>query len=594
MSDSARDSSFDNANSPGADSPGQPAPGALQSAAANTALNAPKGVLRFIPFGGCGEIGMNCHALEYNGRLLMIDAGQMFPDEEMLGVDYVIPDLSYLIHRAENVEAILLTHAHEDHVGALPYILKDFPGVPVYGTELTIALLKEKLREHHLDRTTNWQIYEPRQQVNTGTFTVEPLAVTHSIIDAVGLAIKTPVGTVVHTGDYKIEPAPPDGLLFDYYALSRLGEEGVLMLWGDSTNADRPGTSPSERLVIPALERLIAQSPRQVVLSTFASSLHRVQTVMRLAAKAGRTVFSAGLNMERNIRIALELGALQVPGTYQSDIRLINSVPPEKRLILTTGSQGEPDSALSRMSMDNHRFVHVEKGDTVILSSRIIPGNERAIYRMINHFAKRGAQVYHEQNERVHVSGHAYSDDIRHMINLVNPRYIIPVHGEYRHLAAHRDIATSMGIPPGNVFVIEDGQTVDFLPDGSARGGNKIPVGRILVDGKGIGDVGDVVLRDRYHLSQDGTVVVVLAIDRHTGEIVAGPDILARGFIYEQGGSTLLADARDIVRDAFEDTERESREEWEVVKTAIKKALRKFFKQQLERYPVILPIVLEI
>lgn len=549
--------------------------------------------LRVIPFGGCGEIGMNCMALEYEGQLLMVDCGQMFPDEEMLGVDYVIPDLRYVIERAERLQAIVLTHAHEDHVGALPYVLPHFPGVPVYGTEFTLALLKEKLREHHLDRTTNWQQFEPRRRVTLGHFQVEPLTVTHSTIDAAALAIRTPAGVIIHSGDYKMDPTPPDGMVFDHYTFARYGEEGVLLLTADSTNVERPGSSPSERTVIPELDRLIAQAPRQVIVATFASSLHRIQTILNLAARHNRTVFVTGLNMERNIRIAAQLGAIEVPCRFEDDNRLIAQTAPERRLILTTGSQGEPLSALSRMALDDHRQIAVEPEDAVILSSRIIPGNERSIFRMINHFARRGAHVYHEQTHPVHVSGHGYSDDMRHLINLVNPRYVMPVHGEYRHLIAHRNLARSMGYENERILIIEDGQSVEFR-EGRAQPGPKIPAGRVLVDGKGIGDVGEVVLRDRQHLSQDGMVVIVLAINRHTGEIVGGPDILARGFIYEEAGNGILARAREIVVEACDECQSESRGEWDIVKTSIKRALRKFFKHETERFPVILPIVLEI
>ncbi len=556
--------------------------------------SAAPGVLRFIPFGGCGEIGMNCYAIEYDGNLLLVDCGQMFPDEEMLGVDYVIPDLQYVADRADRLLAILLTHAHEDHVGALPYILPMFPGVPVYGAELTIAILKEKVREHRLDRTTNWQIFGPREKVPLGPFEVEPIAVTHSIIDSVALAIRTPRGVIVHTGDYKIEPSPPDGMLFDHYTLANYGEEGILMLCGDSTNVERQGVSPSERAVIPALDRLIREAPRQVVIACFASSLHRIQTVLRLAARHGRTVFVTGLNMERNIRIAAELGAIEIPCKFQDDIRLISSVPPERRLILTTGSQGEPLSALMRMAVDGHKQVTVEQNDLVILSARMIPGNERAIYRMINHFARRGARILTEHDDMVHVSGHAYSDDMRHLINLTDPRYIVPVHGEYRHLARHRELALGMGYSPDRIFVLENGQSLEIHPDGQARRGPVLPAGRVLVDGKGVGDVGDVVLRDRMHLSQDGIVVVVMAIDHITGEIVAGPYILSRGFITEEDGGELLERTKEIVVEAYDGCEKESREEWEVVKSSVKRALRRFFKQETARFPVILPLVMEV
>jgi len=554
------------------------------------------------PFGGCGEIGMNCSLLEFGEETLLVDCGQMFPDEEMLGVDYVIPDLSYVFERAAKLRAILLTHAHEDHVGALPYVLPHLPGVPVDGSALTLAILREKMKEHRLDRSTDWRLLEARQPVELGPFTVEPIAVTHSILDAMALAIRTPLGPVIFSGDYKIEPAPPDGMLFDHYALARYGEEGALLLAADSTNVERPGTSPSERVVIPALDRLIREAPRQVIAATFASSLHRIQTFLNLAAKNGRVVFATGLNMERNIRIAAEMGALHIPCKFHEDIRAIESVAPERRLILTTGSQGEPLSALSRMALDDHKQVKIEEGDLVILSSRIIPGNERPIFRMINHFARRGARVITERHDLVHVSGHGFSDDMRHLINLTNPRYLLPVHGEYRHLAAHRDLAIGLGLPPETVVILENGQSLEFRAASDpadrgavqARRGPNLPTGRVLVDGKGVGDVSEVVLRDRYHLSRDGMVVVVIGLDRQTGEVLTGPEILSRGFILEEEGEEILARARAIALEAVEECDRESREEWEVVKSSVKRALRRFFKKETERFPVILTVVVEI
>ncbi len=556
------------------------------------------GVLRVIPLGGIGEIGMNCYLYEYAGELLLVDCGQMMPDEELLGVDYVIPDVTYLAERSDRLVGIVLTHAHEDHVGALPYVLPSLPDtVPVYGSELTIALQREKIREHGLK--PNFKAFAARQKLSLGShFLVEPLAVTHSIIDAFALAITTPVGTAIHSGDYKMDPAPMDGVSFDFHAFSRYAEgpeEGVLVLLGDSTNANRVGMCPSESIVAPTLSRLIREAKGQIILSCFASSLHRIQLVLNIAAVEGRVVFPAGLNMERNIRVAAALEALDVPCQLESDPDKAKNYPPEKRLFLTTGSQGEALSGLSRIALGSHRSITLQPGDTVILSARLIPGNEKAIYRLINHFARHGARVHYPGNTPdVHVSGHAYRDEMRHLINLVNPRYLVPMHGEYRHLRAHAELAEELGMLPEEIFVLENGDCLEINSAGDAEIIGRVPHGRVFVDGKGIGDVEDLVIRDRRFLSEDGVVLVMLSVDRETGEVLGGPYLHTRGFVSEELEGPLLDEAAGVVLDAYRSTAPEEQEESAVVQATVKKALRGFLKKQTRRFPVILPVIMEI
>lgn len=560
-------------------------------------LPAKSGAIRVMPLGGVGEIGMNCCLFEYEGELLMVDAGQMMPDEEMLGVDYVIPDISFLLPRKKDLTAIVLTHAHEDHVGALPFLLPQLrENLPVYGSELTIAILKEKMREHGLK--PNFKVMQARETYAIGkNFKIEPLAVTHSIIDAFALAITTPVGTVIHTGDFKIDPAPTDGVCFDFHGFSRYAEkddQGVLLLMSDSTNSDRPGVCPSESMVIPTLRRLFREAKGAIVLSCFASSLHRIQTALNIAAEVGRTVIPAGLNMERNIRIASEIGAIDIPCKFEDDLDRLKNIPREKRLILTTGSQGEPLAGLSRMALGSHRAVMIEPGDTVILSTRLIPGNEKAIYRLINHLTRRGAKVHYSGNTTdVHVSGHAYRDEMRHMINLTNPKFFVPVHGEFRHLFEHANLAWEMGMLPEEVKIMENGQCLELTKNGAKIVG-KIPHGRVFVDGKGIGDVEEMVLRDRRFLSTDGVVMVILSVDRETGEVIGEPFLHTRGFVAEAEAADLLANAQQVVIDAYLSIDPEGKEESSVVQATVKKALRGFFKKETRRFPVILPVVMEI
>jgi ribonuclease J len=547
---------------------------------------------RLIPLGGLGEIGMNMMVFEYGNVMFAVDCGMTFPDEELLGVDFVIPDITYILEHRENFKGIVLTHAHEDHVGALPYLLQQL-NVPVYGTALTCAMVKERLKEWDLADSTDFNVVEPKETIHIGDVPIQFIQVTHSIPDAVAVAIKLPYGTIIHTGDYKIDNSPMDGKMFDFGTFAQLGDEGVLALLSDSTNVERDGYSKSERDVIEPIDKLFAAAPRSIIFSCFSSSLHRVQVVLDLAARHKKKVFVSGLNMIRNLRIAAEVGAIYYPPDLVFEVRDIKKAPPEKRVILTTGSQGEPMSGLSRMSLDEHKDVKIKPGDMVILSSRIIPGNEKSIYRMINHFFRRGAEVFYQDIAGVHVSGHAYREEMRQMIALCRPKYMIPLHGEFRHLVEHKHLAVEMGIDPEKVFILQNGDVIEMDADGAARGG-KIEVSRVLVDGRDVGSIDEVVLRDRRHLAEDGMVIVMLVIEKSNVQLVAGPDIVSRGFLYMDENELFFERCKQVVLDAFEDCEKESKEEWAVVKAEVRRALKKFIKTETGRFPVILPVVLEI
>lgn len=551
-----------------------------------------EGVLRVIPLGGLGEIGLNMMIYEFGDDIVIVDCGQMFPEEDMLGVDMVIPDVSYLAERLDRVRGILLTHGHEDHMGALPYVLRRLP-VPVYGGEFTLRLVKEKLVEHGLSETTDFRVTPYREPVTLGSFEATYIHVTHSIPGSASIALKTPIGTVLHSGDYKIDPEPSDGEPFDYYSFSKLGEEGVLALMGDSTNAEQPGTSPPESTVVPALDHIFANAERAIILATFSSSLHRLQTVINMAQAHGRAVYVTGFNLQRNIRLAIETGYITAPDDLIRDIRSYPGTEPRKAVILTTGSQGEPLSALSRMALDSHKQVKVTEGDTVILSSRVIPGNERAIYRMINHFFRRGARVHYERVDKIHVSGHCYAGEMETLIELLKPKFVVPVHGETRHLTLHRDLAVRAGIPSENVPVIEDGDVLEITKDGAEVTG-RLDASRVLVDGLSVGETGQIVLRDRLQLSQDGMVVVIMTIDRATDSIASGPEILSRGFVYMDENEELVEKLRDIVIETFESCDDEAREDWAVVKEEVRSALRRYLRREAERFPMILPVIMEI
>ena len=548
--------------------------------------------LRVIPLGGCGEIGMNMTVFEYGDDMFIVDCGQTFPDDDLLGIDLVIPDFSYVMDNVRRLRCVILTHAHEDHVGALPYLL-DRIQVPVYGTRLTCEMVREKLKEFELDEATDFNPVAPGEAVRIGGLDIEFIRVTHSIPEAVALGIRMPFGSVVFTGDYKIDQTPMDGKPFDFQSFARLGEEGVLALFADSTNIEREGYAGSEKSVIEPLNRLFEQAPRSIIFSCFASSLHRVQVALDLASIHRRKVFVTGLNMIRNLRIAASVGVINIPPDLVYDIREMKRATPEKRMILTTGSQAEPFSALSRMALDEHKEVKVKPGDTVIMSSRIIPGNEKAIYRMINHFFRRGAEVYYDKVANVHVSGHAHREEMRTMLALTRPKYLVPVHGEFRHLVEHKHLGVEMGIDPEKIFIMQNGDVLEFDADGAARGG-RIEVSRTLVDGRDVGGVDEVVLRDRRHLSEDGMVIAMLAIDQASGDLVSGPDILSCGFLDAEEHTEFFKQCKAVVLAAFEECELESKEEWAVVKSSVRRALKKYIKEESGRFPVILPVVLEI
>lgn len=549
--------------------------------------------VRFIPLGGLGEIGANCHLFECGGELLMVDCGQKMPGEEMPGVDYVIPDFTYVREHIKQFKAIVITHAHEDHSGALPYFLREFPDTPVHVGAYGMALLKEKMSEHKL--RPRFHELKARTPVRlSANFTVEPISVTHSMIDTMALAIRTPVGVIIHSADFKMDPNPPDGVAFDHFAFARYAEEeedGILLLLSDSTNVHRAGSCPSEMEVIPGLEALFRSAPHTIVLSTFASSMHRLQNVLNLAAKHGREVVACGLNMERNIRVARKLGVLDIPCKYHDDPRAVKGIPRHKRLILCTGSQGEPNSSLTRIALGTHREVFIEEDDLVILSARMIPGNEGGIYKLINHLARRGAKVITEHHSRIHVSGHAYRDDMKHLINLTDPKFFVPVHGEYRHLKEHCRLAMEQGLQKHEVQLVEDGDVLEVTKKGMRVLG-KAPHGRVLVDGKGIGDVDEFILRDRRFLSQDGMVVAVLGVDHETGELLSGPEIALRGFTIQDGGTDAQEILRNVVLEAWEEMGAEMRSDVDEAQTAVKKALRGYIRKQADRYPMILVTVM--
>jgi ribonuclease J len=546
------------------------------------------GPVRVIPLGGLGEIGLNLLLLEHGDTAIAIDCGVMFPDEQMLGIDVVIPDVTYLRALGPRFRAIFLTHGHEDHIGALPYVLAEMP-VPVYGTPLTLGFVRERLREHGISATLTAYGAEP---VRVGPFAVEPFAVTHSIPDSVGLAIETPAGTVIHTGDFKLDQTPMDGWLPDLARLAELGAAGVTLLLSDSTNAEHPGITPSERSVGVHLERIFREATGRVLVTTFSSHIHRMQQVIDLAARFGRRVGLVGRSLLSHTAVARELGLLTVPDGILIDLGAARDLAPSQVTLITAGSQAEAASALVRIAMDAHKQVSLAPGDTVVLSSRIIPGNERAISSLVNHLYRRGAVVYYDRMAPVHVSGHASQEELKLVLNLVRPRHFVPVHGEYRHLIRHCRLATEVGVPMTRCHLLEDGEVLE-LDGEEARRAERVTAGRVFVDGKGIGDVVDVVLRDRRHLSEDGLVLAVVAIAQQSGEIVAGPDLVSRGVVAEEASTEVLEGARGEILEALAAINPESRTDPAEVKEEVRKALRRYFKR-LDRRPVVLPFVLEM
>ena len=548
--------------------------------------------LRIIPLGGLGEIGLNMMVMEYADSIIIIDCGLMFPEDYMLGIDIVIPDITYLRKNKEKVKAFIITHGHEDHTGALPFVLRELKA-PVYGTPLTIGLIKEKLEEFKLDRETEFKTVKPRDKVSVGPFEIEFIRVSHSIADGAGLAIKTPVGVVIHTGDFKLDQTPVDGEILDYARFSEYGENGVLLLLSDSTNVEKEGYTVSEKEVGVTFEEIFRKSSGRIIVAAFSSNIHRIQQVLDVAENFGRKVTLNGRSMVANVRIAQELGYLKVQDGLIVDLKELDNLPPQRAVLLTTGSQGEPMSALTRMAMDDHKQIRVRRGDTVILSSKFIPGHEKAISNMMNHLYRRGAEVIYEKVSEIHVSGHASQEELKLMLNMVKPRYFIPVHGEYRHLVKHSQLAEKVGVKKGNIVLAEDGDVVEVTEDSiSVR--ERVESGKVFVDGKGVGDVRDMVLKDRKHLSQDGLVIAILALNEKTGEIIYGPDIITRGVVFEEESAELLENARNIVIEVLGNINVEAKTDWLEVKEELRRALRRYFNKTLERRPVILPLIVEI
>ncbi len=549
--------------------------------------------LKVIPMGGLGEIGLNMMVLEYEDTIVIVNAGLMFPEEEMLGIDIVIPDFSYLLKNRDKVAGLVVTHGHEDHIGAVPFLVRELP-IPIYGTALTLALIKEKLREHNLlDRADLIQI-APRQVIEIGPFGFEFIRVCHSIPDGVGLAIRTPVGVLIHSGDFKIDNTPVDGKRFDIARLGSYGEEGVLALFSDSTNVEREGYTVSEKEVGATLREVFQEKQGRVIVAVFASNLHRIQQLINIAREFGRKVLLNGKSMVTNVRIARELGYLDFTRDDEISIQDLQYMPDSQVMMLTTGTQGEPMSALSRMAFNDHKKLKVKEGDTIILSSKFIPGNERTIHNIINHLCRNGADVIHEQVKDIHVSGHAYQEELKILINMVQPRYFIPIHGEYRHLMKHRQLAMSLGMSPANCLLIENGAIICLGRD-TVYTKDKIETGRVFVNGKGVGDVGGLVLRDRRHLSEDGLVIASLVVNKETHEILSGPDIFSRGFIHEETKPEILFEAKCVI---FEAIDRQLEEDHQLdcvlLQDEIRRELKRFFNRILDRRPVIYPIVVEI
>jgi ribonuclease J len=551
--------------------------------------------LQIIPLGGLGEFGMNMTAIRYADDIIVIDCGMMFPDSELLGVDLVMPDLTFLKEKQQHLRAVILTHGHEDHIGAVPYFLSELD-VPVYGTDFTLALVDRRLEEYELEEEPRFIRVKPKQIVDIGPFKVEFIHVTHSIVSAVALAITTPLGVIIHTGDFKVDPTPTDNELFDLHTLAEYGKRGVLLLLSDSTNSDRPGYTESERAVRPRMEEIFNRSERRVVVSCFSSSIHRIQLVLDLAQECGRRVAVVGRSMVAVTEIAHSLGLLDIPDGILLRPQDAMEYPPNKVAVLISGTQGEPMSALARVAVDNHKNVSVEQGDTVVLSSRIIPGNEKAIFRMIDHMARRGADVlYGSMNPPLHVSGHASVEEMKLVLNLVRPRYFMPIHGEFRQLSKHARLADHLRFAGlEEAFVMESGDILEIDHHGARKAG-KVTVGRVCIDSGSIDDVvQEVVIRDRRHLSEDGIVLPIIAINRHTGKIENLPEIVSRGFAPADEASEFMQTARQIVAKTLEGSNQEEKTDWGVMKEKIRADLKRYIVKETARRPLIMPVILEV
>lgn len=549
--------------------------------------------LKIIPLGGLNEIGKNMYLYEMGNDMFIIDCGLAFPDDDMLGVDLVIPDFTYIEKNKEKLRGIVLTHGHEDHIGGLAYLLKKV-NVPVYGTRLTIALVEHKLREHGILSQCNLNVATPRQTVKMGCMAVEFIRVNHSIPDACAFAVHTPAGVVIHTGDFKVDYTPIEGGIIDLARFGELGNKGVLALLSESTNAERPGYTMSERRVGNTFRNFFSNAEgKRIIVATFSSNIHRIQQIIDCAAAHGRKVAVSGRSMINVLQTAIELNYIRVPKNILVDIDKIAKMPPEEVVIITTGSQGEPMSALSRMASNEHRQVTITPEDLIIISATPIPGNEKLVGRVVNELMKAGASVIYEAMYDVHVSGHACQDELKLMISLTRPKFFIPIHGEYKHMFKHTELAVQLGIPEENIFIADNGTVLET--DGSEmKVTGQVTAGRVLIDGLGVGDVGSVVLRDRKHLAEDGLIIVVAAVDKAAGKVVSGPDIVSRGFVYVRESEELMEESRNLMRSAMEKTLSPNVREWNTVKGVMKDTLGSFIFQKTRRSPMILPIIMEI
>jgi ribonuclease J len=548
--------------------------------------------LRIIPLGGVGEIGKNMYVFEYDEDIVVVDCGLMFPDEEMFGIDLVIPDISYLKERKANVRAFVITHAHEDHVGALPYVLPEFPGVPVYASTLARGLLGNKIKEHKLHNNPLVAI-EPGDELQIGPFGVMAFRIGHSIPDAMGIALRTPIGVVVHTGDFKFDHTPVDGKLSDFAILAKLGADGVICLLSDSTRAENPGYTPSERTVGEAFREIMEPLDGRVIVATFASNIARVQQVLDAAASFERQVVVIGRSMEQNFRIASDLGYLKYDASRIVAKDKLNEVPDDKLVICTTGAQGEPMAGLARMANRDHRFVEIKQGDTVIVSASPIPGNEEYVSRTIDNLFKAGANVFYHTIKRAHVSGHASQEELKLMLGLTKPKYFVPIHGEFRMQVQHGRLAIETGVAPENVFIIENGTPIEILEDGSARRGQPVTAGYVYVDGLSVGEVGEVVLRDRKALANDGMFMVVVTVDKQSGNIVGRPEIITRGFVHLNEKDPIMAEAIDRVMASIQNPG-DHISEIGLLKSQIKDGVSRFLYEQTKRRPMVFPVVVEV
>ena len=548
--------------------------------------------LRIIPLGGLGEIGKNITAIEYEDEIIVIDCGISFPDEDMYGIDLVIPDIKYLLDNKDKVKGLFLTHGHEDHIGAIPYILKQI-NMPVYGTKLTIGLVESKLKEHDMLSKTNLIPISPGESIKLNKLIIEFIRVTHSIAESCALAIHTPIGIVLHTGDFKIDYTPIDGKVMDLNRIAQLGQEGILLLMADSTNVERAGHSLSEKIIGETLNRIISNANGRVIVATFASNIHRMQQIADASMMYNRKIVFSGRSMENISNVAMDLGYLHIPEESIVGIEDLNRYPSDKITIITTGSQGEPMAGLSRIAYGSHRHISIEQDDLFIISASPIPGNDKLVSRVINQLYRKGVEVIYEDLEDIHVSGHAYKEELKLIHTLVKPKYFMPVHGEYRHLKHHSDLALKLGMDKSNVFTLETGQVLEISQD-KATATEKVHTGVVFVDGIGVGDVGNIVLRDRRDLARDGMVTIVVAINKETYSIVSGPDIITRGFIYARESEDLIKKIKDVAKEEIEICLENNIIEWQVLKSGVRKSVEQLLYHKTKRRPSVFPIIMEV